>query len=87
MNRTIKLNENDLRRTVKSVLYEMSQDAGADSLVSQFAEHITNLDSNSAEFIARELLMFGCADAMKFLINHDNGYGYGGPDVNGNYDY
>lgn len=24
---------------------------------------------------------------MEFIISHMNRYGYGGPDVNGNYDY
>ena len=86
MRRRVRLTEGDLHRIVKRSVKRVLRE-GANDIVSQFAETITNLDGNSASFIAQELYRSGCNDVMEFIINHMNGYGYGGPDVNGNYNY
>ena len=88
----VRLTESDLHRIVKKsvnrILRESSQDE-IEKIVTQFAEDITGLDENSAMFVAQELSRAGdeTLAAMRFIVEHNNGYGYGGPDINGNYDY
>lgn len=83
-----KLTESDLHRIVKESVSKMLKENTA-NVESQFADIITGLDAQSASFIAGELARAGqeTIGAMTFIIEHFNGYGYGGPDVNGNYDY
>ena len=83
-----KLTESDLHRIVKESVRKMLKENTA-NVESQFADIITGLDAQSASFIAGELARTGqeTIGAMTFIIEHFNGYGYGGPDVNGNYDY
>ena len=84
----INLSESKLHRIVKeSVRRVLREDT--ENIKQQFAEIITGIDENSAEFIANELAMAGqdTLNAMEGIINHINGYGYGGPDVDGNYEY
>jgi hypothetical protein len=88
----VSLTESDLHRIVKKsvnkILRESSYDE-TENIVAQFAENITGLDENTAMFVARELSRAGdeTLATMKFIVEHNNGYGYGGPDINGNYDY
>ena len=84
----INLSESDLHRIVKeSVKRVIKEDT--ESIKNQFANIITGIDENSALFIAGELARAGedTLKTMEFIINHMNGYGYDGPDVNGNYNY
>jgi len=94
----VRLTESDLRRivanSVQKILTESYEgdtenyEGGSENIVSQFAAIITNCDANTAEFIARELAMDECCkDKLVTIIEHMNGYGYGGPDINGNTKY
>jgi len=89
MKNRIRLTESDLRKIVKeSVKRVIKEDT--QNIVKQFAELIaTDFSMNTAEFIAQELARTGqdTINTMEFIINHMNGYGYGGHDVNGNYNY
>ena len=82
-----RLTEGRLNRIIKeSVRRVLKEDA---DIRGQFADLLTGLDANTASFIANELAMAGqdTINAMESIINHMNGYGYGGPDVNGNRDF
>lgn len=85
----IKLTESDLNKIIKeSVKRVLKEDAG--NIVNQFAQLLaTDFSMSTAEFIANELARTGqdTINTMEFIVNHMNGYGYGGPDVNGNVDY
>ena len=87
----VRLTESTLKKIVKeSVKKVLRENNETENIVQQFAELIaTDFSMNTAEFIAQELARTGqdTIDTMEFIINHMNGYGYGGPDVNGNYNY
>jgi uncharacterized membrane protein len=85
----IKLTESDLNKIIKeSVKKVLKEDTG--NIVNQFAQLLaTDFSMSTAEFIANELARTGqdTINTMEFIVNHMNGYGYGGPDVNGNVNY
>jgi len=86
----VRLTESTLKKIVKeSVKKVLRENNETENIVQQFAEQITGLDENSAMFVARELSMAGeeTLNTMRFIIEHNNGYGYGGPDINGNTEY
>ena len=87
--KSVRLTESRLRKiiheSVKRVIKESNE-----NVVNQFAELLaTDFSIETAQFIANELARTGedTVSTMEFIINHINGYGYGGADVNGNYDY
>jgi len=87
--RRIKLNESKLNRIIKESVRRVLKEDSSD-VINQFAELLTTgFDIETAKFIANEFARTGqdTLNTMEFIINHFNGYGYGGPDVNGNYDY
>lgn len=57
MKRIIRLNESDIKNIARSVILETFDDTESSngSLVDKFADTITNLDSDSARFVAYEL--------------------------------
>lgn len=88
MKKKVRMNESRLNKIIKESVRRVLKESTV-NVESQFADIITGLDAQSASFIAGELASAGqeTIGAMTFIINHFNGYGYGGPDVNGNYDY
>ena len=87
--RRINLNESKLDKIIKESV-RMVLKENSNNVINKFAELLTTgFDIETAQFIANELARTGqdTLNTMEFIINHFNGYGYGGPDVNGNYDY
>lgn len=84
MKQRIKLNEAKLQRIIGESVKKILREANDSSVVEQFAECITELDENSAHFIASELSREpGGVKFMQFIVEHMNGYGYGGPNIDG----
>lgn len=85
MNKVVKLNEKELHslisESVKRIINE--SDDRSEELMQQFADILTDCHPNTAAFIARELYMGGASDTMESIIDHMNGYGYGGTSFSG----
>jgi len=89
MKKQIKLTESDLHNIIKESVKRILKEEQGD-VVTQFAELLaTDFGMNTATYIAQELARTGqdTINTMEGIINHMNGYGYGGPDVNGNVNY
>jgi len=84
-----KLNESKLNKIIKESIRRVLKEDSS-NVINQFAELLaTDFSIETGKFIANELAKTGqdTLNTMEFIINHMNSYGYGGPDVNGNYDY
>ena len=90
MKHKIKLSESALNKIVRQSVKKALLRENEQNIVEEFAKLIaTDFSMNTARFIADELARAGqdTIDTMEHIVNHMNEYGYGGPDVNGNYDY
>lgn len=82
----IYLTERKINNIVKKVIKEIEEYNDVTFITETFAEYITDLDENTAHFIAQELARSGeqTVKTMRTIIEHMNGYGYGGKDIYGN---
>ena len=86
----LRLTESALNKIVRQSIKKALLREDKQNIVEEFAKLIaTDFSMSTAKFIADELARTGqdTIDTMEHIVNHMNGYGYGGPDVNGNYDY
>lgn len=82
----IYLTEGKINNIVRKVIKEIKEYNNVPFITRTFAKYITNLDKNTAKYIAKELARSGeqTVKTMRTIIEHMNGYGYGGEDIYGN---